>query len=365
MLYVSVAGLTNVAVANERGCLFTRAAAGGLDSMVRTLADRRGLTVEHSQQWLQHVGLLAELDDVDGDEDLVAAARTVLEEGVHELADTVRNSLNFYRTQEGAEPVEEGIVTGPAVAIPGFVETLSEQLKLPLEAGRRGGRGQGCRPRAADRRGRPRRGRRRLMLAAVVGAVFGSFLNVVAYRLPRGESLARPRSRCPQCETPIRPYDNVPVLSWLALRGRCRSCKGAIPVRYPLVEAVTGLLCALVVIAKGPDEDALLGLALVLLLVPITLIDLDHRIIPNKLTLAGAVIAPRIRAAHRSGRPARAPDRGRRGGRLLPARRCSRTRAGWGWETSSSPRSWASSWAGTWRRRSSSPWSPARSSERP
>ena len=134
VLYVSVAGLTNVAVANERGCLFTRAAAGGLDSMVRTLADRRGLTVEHSQQWLQHVGLLAELDDVDGDEDLVAATRTVLEEGIHELADTVRNSLNFYRTQEGAEPVEEGIVTGPAVAIPGFVETLSEQLKLPLEA---------------------------------------------------------------------------------------------------------------------------------------------------------------------------------------------------------------------------------------
>jgi leader peptidase (prepilin peptidase) / N-methyltransferase len=132
------------------------------------------------------------------------------------------------------------------------------------------------------------------MLAAVVGAIFGSFLNVVAYRLPRGESLARPRSRCPQCETPIRPYDNVPVLSWLALRGRCRSCKGAIPVRYPLVEAMTGLLCALVVIAKGPDEDALLGLALVLLLVPITLIDLDHRIIPNKLTLAGAVIAPAI-----------------------------------------------------------------------
>ena len=140
----------------------------------------------------------------------------------------------------------------------------------------------------------------------------------MAYRLPRGESLARPRSRCPQCETPIRPYDNVPVLSWLALRGRCRSCKGAIPVRYPLVEAVTGLLCALVVIAKGPDEDALLGLALVLLLVPITLIDLDHRIIPNKLTLAGAVIAPATRAAHRSERPARAPDRGSRGGRLLP-----------------------------------------------
>ena len=62
------------------------------------------------------------------------------------------------------------------------------------------------------------------MLAAVVGAIFGSFLNVVAYRLPRGESLAAPRSRCPGCDTPIKPYDNIPILSWLILRGRCRSC---------------------------------------------------------------------------------------------------------------------------------------------
>jgi leader peptidase (prepilin peptidase) / N-methyltransferase len=134
------------------------------------------------------------------------------------------------------------------------------------------------------------------MLAAVVGAIFGSFLNVVAYRLPRGESLSRPRSRCPQCQTQIRAYDNIPVLSWLALRGRCRTCRTPISARYPLVEAMTGLLCALVVIANGPDEDALLGLALVLLLVPITLIDLDHRIIPNKLTLTGAIVAPALLA---------------------------------------------------------------------
>ena len=132
------------------------------------------------------------------------------------------------------------------------------------------------------------------MAAAVLGAILGSFLNVVAYRLPRGESLSRPRSRCPRCETPIRPYDNVPVLSWLVLRGRCRSCRGAIPWRYPLVEAVTGLLCAAVVLAMGADEDALLPLALVLLLVPVTLIDLDHRIIPNRLMLIGAVLAPAL-----------------------------------------------------------------------
>lgn len=134
------------------------------------------------------------------------------------------------------------------------------------------------------------------MLAAVVGAIFGSFLNVVAYRLPRGESLSRPRSRCPQCQTQIRAVDNVPVLSWLALRGRCRTCRTRISARYPLVEAMTGLLCALVVLDKGLDEDALLGLALVLLLVPITLIDLDHRIIPNTLTLTGAIVAPAILA---------------------------------------------------------------------
>jgi leader peptidase (prepilin peptidase)/N-methyltransferase len=132
------------------------------------------------------------------------------------------------------------------------------------------------------------------VIAAVMGAVFGSFLNVVAYRLPRGESLSRPRSRCPRCETPIRPYDNVPVLSWIALRGRCRSCGERIPARYPLVEAGTAALCASVVIAKGADENALLGLALVLLLVPVTLIDLDHRIIPNKLMLVGAIVAPAL-----------------------------------------------------------------------
>jgi leader peptidase (prepilin peptidase)/N-methyltransferase len=132
------------------------------------------------------------------------------------------------------------------------------------------------------------------VIAAVMGAIFGSFLNVVAYRLPRGESLSRPRSRCPGCATPIKPYDNVPVLSWLALRGRCRACGERISARYPLVEAGTAALCATVVIAKGADADALLGLVLVLLLVPVTLIDLDHRIIPNKLMLLGAVLAPAL-----------------------------------------------------------------------
>jgi type IV pilus assembly protein PilM len=133
-LYVNVAGLTNVAVANASGCLFTRAAAGGIEDLAHTLSERRGLTLEHARQWMRHVGLVTPLEEVDGDPDLVAAARSVLEDGVHQLADTVRNSLNFYRTQESAETVESGVLTGPAVDIAGFAERLSEQLKLPLVA---------------------------------------------------------------------------------------------------------------------------------------------------------------------------------------------------------------------------------------
>ena len=134
VLYISVAGLTNVAVANPSGCLFTRAAAGGLDAMVHTLAERRGLTVEHARQWMQHVGLQTPLEDVEGDTDLVASARAALEEGVHQLADTVRNSLNFYRMQESAETGRDGRAHGSRRAVPGFVEALSEQLRLPLES---------------------------------------------------------------------------------------------------------------------------------------------------------------------------------------------------------------------------------------
>src|SRR3712207_1677359 len=127
------------------------------------------------------------------------------------------------------------------------------------------------------------------LLAALFGAILGSFLNVVGHRLPRGESVVRPASRCPSCATPIKPYDNVPVLSWIVLRGRCRACRVPIPVRYPLVELVTALLCAAVLLDQGADRGAWLGLAFVVLLVPVTTIDLDHRIIPNVLMAIGAV----------------------------------------------------------------------------
>jgi leader peptidase (prepilin peptidase) / N-methyltransferase len=130
-----------------------------------------------------------------------------------------------------------------------------------------------------------------IAVAALGGLLVGSFLNVLIARLPEGESLVHPGSRCPHCGHPVRPYDNVPVLSWLWLRGRCRDCGEPISARYPLVEALTGVLCALVVVAKGADEDAWLGIALVLTLVPITFIDLDHRIIPNRIVGPSAVVA--------------------------------------------------------------------------
>lgn len=136
-------------------------------------------------------------------------------------------------------------------------------------------------------------------LALALGAILGSFLNVVVHRLPHGLSVVRPASRCPGCAEPIRPRDNVPVLSWLALRGRCRSCREPIPARYPLVEAATAGLLALVVLAHGADRDAWLPAAFVVLLVPVALIDAEHRIIPNRLNALGALAALVILAVTR------------------------------------------------------------------
>ena len=133
VLYINVAGITNVAVANQAGCLFTRAAAGGLSGIVTSLAERRSLTLEHARMWLGHVGLEAPLESIEGDAELVAATRTTLEEGVHQLADTIRNSLNFYRMQDNAETVSRALLTGPAASIPGFADRLAEQLNLPVE----------------------------------------------------------------------------------------------------------------------------------------------------------------------------------------------------------------------------------------
>ncbi len=133
-LYLNIAGLTNVAVASEDGVLFARAASGGLEAMAHTLAERRALTLEHARQWMVHVGLATPVELIEGDPDLVTAVRTVLEDGVHQIADAVRGSVEYYRMQEHAAPVEAGVLTGAAVAIPGFAEALGEQLHLPLTA---------------------------------------------------------------------------------------------------------------------------------------------------------------------------------------------------------------------------------------
>ena len=131
-----------------------------------------------------------------------------------------------------------------------------------------------------------------LLPATLFGLIIGSFLNVVAYRLPRRESLSTPGSHCPSCDEPIKPWHNIPVLSWLLLRGRCRSCKEPIAARYPIVEALTAVLFAAVVVVHQNDTTMLvMGLVLVAFLVPIALIDIDHRRIPNALTLPAAVLA--------------------------------------------------------------------------
>jgi leader peptidase (prepilin peptidase)/N-methyltransferase len=133
--------------------------------------------------------------------------------------------------------------------------------------------------------------------AGVLGAIIGSFLNVVIWRLPRGESIVSPGSACPNCGTPIKPYDNIPVLSWLVLRGQCRHCGNAISPRYPLVEALTAVLMALVPICLGPHDDVWIGFAMVLILVPLTFIDIDHQILPNKITYPSVPIAIGLTAA--------------------------------------------------------------------
>jgi leader peptidase (prepilin peptidase) / N-methyltransferase len=125
----------------------------------------------------------------------------------------------------------------------------------------------------------------------LAGLLTGSFLNVVAWRLPRGESLVRPGSACPACRTPISPYDNVPVVSWLVLRGRCRHCGARISGRYPAVELTTAALYVAVALGRDGALEIALGLLLVTALVPIALIDLDLRIIPNAITLPAAVAA--------------------------------------------------------------------------
>ena len=126
--------------------------------------------------------------------------------------------------------------------------------------------------------------------AALVGLVTGSYLNVVIHRLPRGESTVLPRSHCPWCGGVIRARDNLPVVSYLLLRGRCRRCGAPISWRYPALEALTALLFVAVVERFGFTLEALAGLVFGCLLLVLAAIDLDHFLLPDKLTLPGILL---------------------------------------------------------------------------
>lgn len=128
------------------------------------------------------------------------------------------------------------------------------------------------------------------ILVFLFGSIVGSFLNVCIVRLPRDESILRPGSRCPACHTPVRWHDNVPLLGWLWLRGRCRACQATISWRYPLVEGLTGLLFVAVLAERGLGGPALLGCVFVAALVVVTFIDLDHQIIPDEISLPGILV---------------------------------------------------------------------------
>jgi leader peptidase (prepilin peptidase) / N-methyltransferase len=156
-------------------------------------------------------------------------------------------------------------------------------------------------------------------LAFVGGIVTGSFVGVVAHRLPRGLSIVGPRSVCDSCGAQIAAYDNVPVISWLLLRGHCRNCDARIPARYPLVELAVGLaFAATAVVLRDDPAQLALGLVFVAMLAAITLTDLERRVIPNVILLAGAVAAVALVAAtDPSSIPERAIAAAGAGGTLL------------------------------------------------
>lgn len=157
------------------------------------------------------------------------------------------------------------------------------------------------------------------ILLFLFGLLIGSFLTVVAHRVPRRESVVGGRSHCPACGAQIAAYDNVPVLSWLLLRGHARCCGAPISPRYPLTELTAGALYAATAIVLWDDAAELaLGLAFVTMLLAITLTDLERRIIPNRILLAGAIVGVAIAAvADTASLPERAIAAAAAGGLLL------------------------------------------------
>lgn len=126
--------------------------------------------------------------------------------------------------------------------------------------------------------------------AVAYGLVIGSFLNVVIYRLPREMSLVRPRSHCPACGATVRWFDNLPLLSYVMLLGRCRRCRARISLRYPLVEVATAALLVAVTVRFGVSPGAAAAAVLALLLLPLAVIDVEHHLLPDPLTLGGLAI---------------------------------------------------------------------------
>jgi leader peptidase (prepilin peptidase)/N-methyltransferase len=135
-----------------------------------------------------------------------------------------------------------------------------------------------------------------LIFVSTLGALIGSFLNVVIHRVPREESIVFPNSRCPSCETAIRPYDNIPILSFLVLRGRCRACGVSISARYPAIEALTALLFGLVFLHDGLTLALPFDLVFVAALVSLVFIDAEHMLLPDVITLPGFAFALVARA---------------------------------------------------------------------
>lgn len=121
----------------------------------------------------------------------------------------------------------------------------------------------------------------------VIGSFVGSFLNVCIYRMPREQSIVAPRSRCPQCERPIAWYDNIPLISYLLLGGRCRHCRGPIHWRYPMVEALSGLAAVAILQRFGVNPVGIVYLIFVWALIVVSFIDLEHRIIPDEISIYG------------------------------------------------------------------------------
>lgn len=160
-----------------------------------------------------------------------------------------------------------------------------------------------------------------LSIAFLCGLATGSFVTVVAHRVPRGESVAAPRSRCPGCGAAIAAYDNVPVFSWLLLRGRARCCGAGVSARYPLTELGLGALYAATVLVLWDDPGEIaLGLVFVTMLVAVTLTDLERRLIPNKILAVAAVLGLVIAATtDPAGLPERTAAAAAAGGLLLAA----------------------------------------------